>query len=264
VGDTGFEPVTSSVSVKVAEWRADLAGGGLSLRRCGNDRSRLRRSVSRLVSTRPTCSSLSVVTGRGGPARWSLLPSQGTVAVLDLNRRSVEGYGAESCGHNDSVDAGLAAVLGALIGGLVAVGTTLVQGRRDKDARDEQNRVQRVELRLQTYIDLSESSRTLRYAALRRFEGHPPPPVTEIDAILTQLSRAYYMIELLAPSDTARKAKALRDSAEQLWLRSAELAGAPKVSWEGAVLETRSAAQAFRKHVKDELPFAQDDAGCEG
>jgi hypothetical protein len=36
------------------------------------------------------------------------------------------------------------------------------------------------------------------------------------------------MIELLAPDETARLAKALRDSAQELWRRSADLAGAPQ------------------------------------
>jgi hypothetical protein len=135
-----------------------------------------------------------------------------------------------------------------------------MQGRREKEARVERAQVERIERRLGTYIDFSESARIVRYAALRRFQGHPPPPVGEMDRVLTSLSRAYYMIELVPPDKTAGLAKALRDSAEELWRRSADLAGAPKSHWEAEVLRTRAAAHAFRQHVKGELPFTADEA----
>jgi hypothetical protein len=160
-----------------------------------------------------------------------------------------------------SMDAGLAALLGALIGGLVGAGTAWMQGRRDKAARAELAQAERIERLLATYIDFSESARTVRYAALRQFQGHPPTAVMEMDRVLTSFSRAYYMIELLAPDETARLAKALRDSAEELWRRSADLAGAPKPKWEDEVRRTRAAAQAFRRHVKREVPFSADEAG---
>jgi hypothetical protein len=77
------------------------------------------------------------------------------------------------------MDAGAAAILGALIGGLVGAGTAWMQGRRDKAARAEQ--AQTIERRLAIYIDFSEAARNIRYAALRQFEGHPPAAVIEMD-----------------------------------------------------------------------------------
>jgi hypothetical protein len=127
---------------------------------------------------------------------------------------------------------------------------------RAKAGRAEQAQAQTIERRLATYIDLSEAARIIRYAALRQFQGRRLTADTEMDHAPTSLSRAYYLIEL----KTARLAKALRDSVEELWRRSADLAGAPKPEWEPEVLRTRAAARAFREHVKHELPFTADEA----
>jgi hypothetical protein len=158
------------------------------------------------------------------------------------------------------MDAGVAAILGALIGGLVGAGTAWMQSAREKAGRAEQAQAQTIERRLATYIDLSEAARIIRYAALRQFQGRRLTADTEMDHAPTSLSRAYYLIELIAPDETARLAKALRDSVEELWRRSADLAGAPKPEWEPEVLRTRAAARAFREHVKHELPFTADEA----
>lgn len=155
------------------------------------------------------------------------------------------------------MDAVVTGLLGVGVGGFLGLATSLLtfslQGRRERQIRQERAAADFAERRLATYIQFSTTARALRYAALRRFQGNPRPSIENVDSLLTALSHDYYLIELIAPNATAGLAKELRESVEGLWRQSGKLEGQPKPTWQSNVVATRATAKAFRLQTEKEL-----------
>jgi hypothetical protein len=167
------------------------------------------------------------------------------------------------------VDQGTAAILGALAGAAGAIGVALVQVRAQKNARAADERQQLVNRRLEAYIALLTASRELRFVALRTFRKTQERSRSEIDAMRTNISKAYYMISLTARRDITDAAKELRDAVIHLYRYSQDN---PNADWDEKaypmIKRVREKSDAFRELVRPELGIAPDanprgDAGGE-
>jgi len=162
------------------------------------------------------------------------------------------------------MDAATAALVGAGIGAAVTLvgtfGVSFQQGRRERAARKEKATAQVEKERRIEYVNLLTSAREVRYVALRTFQHLATRPVGEVDSLLTQLSKAYFMIALTAPDDTNRLAWNVRESVHQLWSKARDH---PESSdYQADVKKAVEIAKAFRCHVRDELNLAE--AATEG
>jgi type II secretory pathway pseudopilin PulG len=159
------------------------------------------------------------------------------------------------------MDAAVAALIGTGIGAAVTLtgtfGVSILQGRRERAARNENAIAQLAEERRIEYIKLLASARELRYIANRKFNDQGDRPVNEVDSLLTQLSTAYYMIALISPEETRRLAWDVRESVFDLWRRDGWESlwhDTPKSDqYPGRLLKARDTTALFRAHVAGEL-----------
>ncbi len=86
-----------------------------------------------------------------------------------------------------------------------------------KNARAADALQELVRRRLEAYIALLVASRELRFVALRAFQGNQERSPSDIDAMRTNISTAYYLISLTAPRKITDAAKELRDAAIHLY-----------------------------------------------
>jgi hypothetical protein len=165
------------------------------------------------------------------------------------------------------MDPGIAAVLGAavgLFGALIVAGsqarsakkTRDDQAREDREARKDQARREQQEERLHYYVDLLTTAREVRYISLRTFEKLATRSVSEVDQVLTKMSRAYYLIALTSPGQTAELAGTLRESAFDVWRLARDHPETEKDRWLLEVRKVRGDAERFRLHVREELGIA--------
>ena len=161
--------------------------------------------------------------------------------------------------HNGSVDQGTAAILGALAGASGAIGVALLQVRAQKNARAADARQELVRQRLEAYIDLLTAARELRFVALRTFQGSQDRSPSEIDAMRTNISKAYYVTSLTANREITDAAKELRDAAINLYRYSQSY---PDADWEKKaypmIKHVRETSDSFRELVRPELGIAGD------
>jgi hypothetical protein len=115
------------------------------------------------------------------------------------------------------MDAGLAAVLGAATGAVGALVAAYIQARSQRDARQDDAKQELIKERLRVYVQLLTAVREIRYIALRAFQRLAVLSVDEVDPVLTQTSRAYYMIAITASEETTKLAWRLREDAFDLW-----------------------------------------------
>jgi hypothetical protein len=175
-----------------------------------------------------------------------------------------------------AVDQGTAAILGALAGAAGAVGVAVLQVRAQKNARAADARQELVGRRLEAYIALLTAARELRFVALRTFQGTQDRSPTDIDAMRTNISKAYYVISLTANREITDAAKELRDAAIRLYRYSQSH---PDADWDKVaypmIKRVRETSDSFRELVRSELGIAPDakptldgkpagDAGGEG
>jgi phosphoglycolate phosphatase-like HAD superfamily hydrolase len=167
-----------------------------------------------------------------------------------------------AAGNYREMDAATAGLAGAGIGAAVTLigtfGASILQNRREREARRHEAEVRRQEAiarlekeRRTEYVSLLVSVREVRYIALRTFQRLATRPVGEVDALLTQLSGAYYRIALIAPDDTRQLAWKLRESAFELWRKARDHPEAGK--YQDDMKEIRDLTDQFRSHVADEL-----------
>jgi hypothetical protein len=157
------------------------------------------------------------------------------------------------------MDATTAALVGAGIGAAVTLagtfGVSIIQGHRERDARQEHAVAQLEKERRIEYVNLLTAAREVRYVALRTFEHLATRPVGEVDSLLTQLSKAYYMIALTASADTSSLAWELRESVFDLWRKARD--HPESGDYRAEVRKVREMAERFRSHVRDELKLAE-------
>jgi len=153
------------------------------------------------------------------------------------------------------MDATTAALVGASIGAAVTLagtfGVAILQGRRERALGKERAAAKLEKERRIEYIRLLTSARELRYVALRTFQHLATRPVSEIDNLLTELSKAYYMIALTAPEDTRRLASDLRESIVELWRKAPD--DLETDQYESDLATARELTRQFRIHVTAEL-----------
>jgi hypothetical protein len=162
------------------------------------------------------------------------------------------------------MDPGIAAVLGAavgLVGALIVAGSQARsakearedQARNERQAREDQARRERQQERLRHYVDLLTTAREVRYISLRTFQKLATRSVSEVDDVLTEMSRAYYLIALSAPPQAEALARTLRESAFDVWRLARDDPQAKREDWLAAVRKVRGDAERFRLHVREEL-----------
>jgi hypothetical protein len=153
------------------------------------------------------------------------------------------------------MDAATAALVGTGIGAAVTLagtlGVTILQGRREANVRREEAAVQLEEKRLTEYIKMLTLAREMRYISLRTFQNLATHPISEVDSRLTELSRTYYMIALIAPEDTRRIASDLRESVFTLWRKA--LDDPESKQYPPDLAKVRELADAFSTHVTAQL-----------
>jgi hypothetical protein len=157
------------------------------------------------------------------------------------------------------VDAATAALIGAGIGAAVTLavsfGAAFLQDRRERVIRREHAIAQLEKERRIEYVKLLTSAPELRYIALRTFQHLATRPVSEVDSLLTDLSRAYYMIALTAPDDTRRLASDLRESIFELWRKARDH---PETGeYQTDLRKAREPAAQFRSHTTAELNLTE-------
>jgi hypothetical protein len=159
------------------------------------------------------------------------------------------------------MDPGIAAVLGAAVGLLGALVVAWSQARSAKDARDtqarnakeareDQARSDQQQERLHNYVDMLTTAREVRFISLRIFEKLATRSVSEVDDVLTKMSRAYYLIALTSPGRTSELAWTLRESAFDVWRLARDHPETKKVDWLAEVRKVRGDAERFRLHVR--------------
>ena len=153
------------------------------------------------------------------------------------------------------MDAATAALVGTGIGAAVTLtgtfGVSILQGRRERAAREENVIAQLEKERRIEYVNLLTLARELRYIALRTFQHLTTRPVGEVDALLTQLSTGYYMIALTAPEETRRLAWDLRESVFELWRTARDHPESEQ--YQADLARVREKAGLFRAQVTAEL-----------
>jgi hypothetical protein len=105
-------------------------------------------------------------------------------------------------------------------------------------------------------VDLLSTAREVRYISLRTFQKLATRSVSEVDGVLTEMSRAYYLIALTAPPETETLARALRESAFDVWRLARDHPQATREDQHAAVGKVRGDAERFRLHVRNELDIA--------
>jgi hypothetical protein len=162
------------------------------------------------------------------------------------------------------MDAATAALVGAGIGAAVTLagtfGVAILQGRRERAIRREYAAANLEKERRIEYIKMLTSARELRYIALRTFQHLATRPVNDVDSLLTELSRAYYMIALIAPEDTRLLAWDLRESIFKLWTMARDNPDTDQ--YQDYLAKVREFAGKFRVHVTAELNLT--DISSEG
>jgi len=157
------------------------------------------------------------------------------------------------------MDTATAALVGAGIGAAVTLagtfGVAIIQGRREHVLRRENAVAQLEKERRIEYIKMLTSARELRYIALRTFQDLATRPVSEVDSLLTELSRSYYMIALTAPEDTRRLASDLRQSIFKLWRKARDHPETDQ--YQADLARVRVRAGRFRTHVTAELNLTE-------
>jgi len=160
------------------------------------------------------------------------------------------------------MSAGVTAFLGAIVGAVVTLfatfGVLFVQNRQRRRERREKVVAQLKKERQIEYVNLLTSAREVRYAALRIFEDRAIRPVGEVDSLLTQMSRAYYIIALITPEDTRRLAWELREAVFNLWQRALDYPE-PR-DYRDEFGKVRALVEEFRNYVKNELAESADEA----
>lgn len=157
----------------------------------------------------------------------------------------------------DAAVAGLVGTgVGAAIGAAGVLAAATVQDRSQQRVTKEQARQSRTNDLLREYVQLLALVRQLRYVALRAFEGGEVQTADQVDNLLTEMSRAYYTIVMIAPDDTARLAWTLREQAFDLWRLARDTHQPDRSVWLPAVREIRGTGESFRLHVRAELGLA--------
>jgi hypothetical protein len=127
----------------------------------------------------------------------------------------------------------------------------ILQGRREVAVRREEAAVRLEKERLIEYTKMLTLAREMRHISLRTFQNLATHPVIEVDSRLTELSRTYYMIALIAPEDTRRLASDLRGSVFTLWRKERDH---PETDQYLADLaKVRELAEKFSTHVTAQL-----------
>jgi hypothetical protein len=177
--------------------------------------------------------------------------------TLGFRRTSKVHTGASPSRQNAGMDPGTAAILGALAGAAGAIGVAILQVRAQKNTRAADAREELVRRRLDAYIALLVASRELRFVALRAFRGTQERSPSDIDAMRTNISKAYYLISLTAPRKITDAAKELRDAAIHLYRYSHDH---PDADWDKVaypmIKHVRETSDSFRELVRSELDIA--------
>jgi hypothetical protein len=98
-------------------------------------------------------------------------------------------------------------------------------------------------------------ARELRYVSLRTFQHLATYSVSEVDSLLTGLSKTYYLIALIAPEDSRRLASDLRESIFKLWGIARD--NPESDQYPPYLAEVRDLAEKFRVHVTAELNLTE-------
>jgi hypothetical protein len=101
------------------------------------------------------------------------------------------------------------------------------------------------------YIKMLTLAREMRYISLRTFQNLATHPISEVDSRLTELSRTYYMIALIAPGDTRRIASDLRESIFMLWRKARDHPESDQ--YPADLAKVRELAETFSAHVTAQL-----------
>ncbi|HEX5096879.1 MAG TPA: hypothetical protein VFX21_12725 [Acidimicrobiia bacterium] len=151
------------------------------------------------------------------------------------------------------MDAATAALIGTAIGGLSSLAVAALGTRQARRARAEERRHDLDTERRATYIRFLTHSRDVRYAALRAYQQRAFRSVGEVDALLTQLSSAFYMIALMAPDEIVADAQALREAVFDLWRLARDEPNADPDVWRAQLERVWAAQRGFRQLVRREL-----------
>ena len=157
------------------------------------------------------------------------------------------------------MDAATAALIGTAIGGASSLAVAALAGRQARRARAEERGHDLETERRATYVRFLTYSRDVRYAALRAYQQRAFRSVGEVDALLTQLSSAFYMIALTAPSAIVVDAQSLREEVFDLWRLARDEPNADPDVWHAQLENVWATQQRFRQHVRRELHLAIEE-----
>jgi hypothetical protein len=158
--------------------------------------------------------------------------------------------------HAGGMDAATAALAGTVIGGLSSLAVAALGGRQARWARAEERRHDLDTERRTAYIRFLTYSRDVRYAALRAYQQRAFRSVGEVDALLTQLSSAFYMIAVMAPEAIVADAQALREAVFDLWRLARDEPNADSDVWRSQLEQVWATHRRFRERVRRELHLA--------